>query len=101
MTFLKKGFTALVIGAVSVAAWGLGSGFVQNVKFARAEEQVQASREQLQHVEDLAGVYKMVGKAVEPSVVNIEVHKTVKNAHKRSMPFDDDLLRRFFPDRNN
>jgi serine protease Do len=101
MTLVRRGLTALLISAVSIGAWMLGSGLVQDVKFARARDQVQASREQLQKVEDFANVYKMVGKAVEPSVVSIEVHKTVKNANRRSMPFNDDLLRRFFPDRNN
>src|SRR5439155_11009959 len=41
-----------------------------------------------------------VGKALEPAVVNIQVHKTVKGAVHRSLPFDDDMLRRFFPDRD-
>src|SRR5947207_3099606 len=100
MTVVRKGFTALLISGVSIGAWVLGGGLVQDVKFARAQDQVQASREQLKHVEDFATVYKTVGKAVEPSVVSIEVHKTVKNA-RRGSRFDDDMLRRFFPDRNN
>ncbi len=100
MTVLRKSAGALLIGGLSIAGWTLGTGLVQDVKFARAQEQVKASREQLQHVEDFAGVYKAVGKTVEPSVVSIEVHKTIKNAHK-GMRFNDDLLRRFFPDRDN
>jgi serine protease Do len=76
-----------------------GNGLVSDVRFARAAAEVQTSREQLAHAEDLATVFREVGKAVEPSVVNIDVRKTVKGV-SRSLPFNDDMLRKFFPDKN-
>ena len=39
--------------------------------------------------QDLADVFRGVGKAVEPSVVSIEVHKTIKGGHQRP---DEDFL---------
>ena len=54
-----------------------------------------STREQLSTVEDLSTVFRHVGKVVEPSVVNIQVHKTVKESRSRMMP-DSDQLRRFF-----
>ena len=90
----KRGAAVVAVAAASVAAWEGGSSLVANVQFARAEAQVQTSREQLQGVEDLSTVFRNVGRAVEPSVVQIEVTKTIKNPH-RMMP-DDDFFKRFF-----
>src|SRR4051794_35361250 len=95
----KSVATLLLIGA-GAAAWFGGSNLVQNVQFARAEQEVKATREQIEKVEDLSTVFRHVGKVVEPSVVNIQVRKTVKGAAHTRMPFDDDMLRRFFPDRD-
>src|SRR5262245_2241255 len=99
MRGFKKGLSALVISSIAVGGYFAGTGLVRDVRFAQAQEQVQSSREELQKVDDIYGVYRNVGKAVEPSVVSIEVHKTVKNVH-RSLPFDDETLKRFFPDRD-
>src|SRR5690349_5642322 len=98
MTGLRKGLTSLLIAGISIGSYLIGSGLVRDVRFAQAQEQVQASREQLKNIDDLANVYRAIGKAVEPSVVNIQVKKTVKNVH--GLPLDDEMLRRFFPDRN-
>src|SRR6185436_19565280 len=99
MTRWKRLTSVLVLAGVGSAGWMFGSGLVRDAQYVRAAAEVQASREQLAKAEDLATVFREVGKAVEPSVVNIEVKKTVKGVH-RSLPFDDDMLRKFFPDRN-
>jgi serine protease Do len=67
------------------------------VRFAHAAEEVQASRSALAQVEGLATVFREVGKVVEPSVVKLDVRKT-NGGPNRQLPFDDDMLRRFFPD---
>lgn len=95
MTRFRKSLSALAISAASVTAGWFGYQGLLNVQFAHAEQQVQASREQLQSATDLSTVFRTVGKAVEPSVVQIEVHKTVHGA--RRLPIDPDMLRRFFP----
>ncbi|HTL27913.1 MAG TPA: trypsin-like peptidase domain-containing protein [Tepidisphaeraceae bacterium] len=95
----RKTLTVMAIAGSSIAAYTVGTSLVKDVQFARAEEQVKASREQLAQVKDLADVFRAVGKAVEPSVVSIDVKKTVKGV-SRTLPFDDDMLRRFFPDRD-
>ncbi|HEV2293947.1 MAG TPA: trypsin-like peptidase domain-containing protein [Tepidisphaeraceae bacterium] len=80
-----------------VAAF-FATGLVKDVQFASAQKQVEATREQLAQVEDLATVFRQVGKAVEPSVVNINVTKSARTNAR--LPFDDEMLRRFFPDRD-
>jgi serine protease Do len=95
----RKTLTVAAIAGSSIVAYTVGTSLVKDVQFARAEEQVKASREQLAQVKDLADVFRAVGKAVEPSVVSIDVKKTVKGV-SRTLPFDDDMLRRFFPDRD-
>ena len=88
MNTLRKSLAVLVLGGTGVAAWFVGSNLVQDVKFARARDEVQTTREQLATVQDLSSVFRNVGKVVEPSVVNIEVHKSVKTG-KGALPFDD------------
>jgi serine protease Do len=99
MNRFKKSLSVAVMGGVAAAGWMFGAGMVKDVQFARAEQQVQTSREQLKGAEDMSTVFREVGKVVEPSVVNIRVSKSIKGVH-RSLPFDDDMLRRFFPDRD-
>ena len=100
MNVLRKYMVAVTIGGASIATYLVGSNFVQNVKFARAAEEVELTRQQLATVTDLSNAFKQVGKAVEPSVVNIQVRKTVKGVSNRVLPFDEDTLRKFFPDRD-
>src|SRR5438034_2834107 len=95
MNVFKKSISTLVISGIAVGSYFAGNALVRDVRYARAEEQVQASREDLKKVDDIYGVYRAVGKAVEPSVVSIEVRKTVKGVHG-GLRFDDDMLRRFF-----
>ena len=82
MKKFRKALAAVFVGGTGVAAWLAGSSLVQNVRFAHAKEEVQTTREQLATIQDLATVFKNVGKVVEPSVVNITVHKSIKTGQK-------------------
>src|SRR5438270_13798328 len=92
---MRRALGVLALSAASVTAGWLGYEGFLNAQFARAEGQVEATRQQLKHADDMATVFRSVGKAVEPSVVNIEVHKTIKGAKR--LPHDPDMLRRFLP----
>jgi serine protease Do len=104
MNRIKRVLAVMALGGVGTASWFVGSGLVKNVQFARALEQVEVAREQLARAEDLAGVFRTVGKAVEPSVVYIRVTKKEqaddRMSEMRRMFPDDELFRRFFPDRD-
>ena len=103
MNSLKKKLTsAFVLSGVAVGGWMAGSGVVADVQFARAQAQVQTSREQLSTAHDLSSAFREVGKAVEPSTVRIDVRKSVKGAISRALPFgeNDELFRKMFPDRD-
>lgn len=99
MNKLKKSIAVATLGGAGTIAVLMGRGLVDNVRYAWARDEVNATREQLSTVQDMSSVFRKVGTVVEPSVVNIVVHKSVKTG-KRALPFDDDMLRRFFPDRN-
>ena len=94
MNRIRKAAAIVALGATGTAAVYVGNGLVQDVKFAHAEEQVHASRQELQKAEDLASVYKAVGKAVDPSVVKIVVSKTVRGVAARRP--DEDFFKHFF-----
>jgi len=101
----KSTLAALAVAGAAVGTGFFGFNYVQNTQLARAAEQVQVGREQLAKADDLASVFRYVGKVVEPSVVNISVTKKMtSNPHAggrmRNLPFDKDQLRRFFPDRD-
>ncbi|HEX8521285.1 MAG TPA: trypsin-like peptidase domain-containing protein [Tepidisphaeraceae bacterium] len=99
MTKLKKTLgSVLLIGSITAGSF-FGAGLVRDAQFARAEEKVQATREQLASANDLAAVFKEVSKAVEPSVVKIDVRKTLKGVSSNMPSREEDLLRRFFGDR--
>src|SRR5438105_2381124 len=101
MKRFRKAVAVLALGGVSTAAWLGVTSLVQDVKHARAQEQVELSRQQLQGVQDLSSVYRQVGKVLEPSVVEIKVRKTIKNTGvHRFGNMDPDLLKKFFPDRD-
>ena len=53
--------SVLVISAAATAAGFFGFNVLQNVQFAHAQEKVEATREQLASVEDLATVFRHVG----------------------------------------
>src|SRR4051794_21396846 len=97
MNRFRRALAVLALGGASAAAWFGVTSIVQNVQFAHAQQEVELSREQLQNVADLSGAYRQVAKVVEPSVVKIDVSKTVKG---HSNLLDDEMLKRFFPDRD-
>jgi serine protease Do len=77
---------------------------VQNVQFAHARDTVEEARQKLAGADSgpLGGagnVFRTVGHVMEPSVVNIAVRKEAK-VGRRALPFDDETLKRFFPDRD-
>ncbi len=98
----RRPITGAAIFAIALISAFFASGLFKDVQFAQAQQKVEASREQLAKAEDLSTVFREVGKAVEPSVVNIQVTKSVRTGGNgnRRLPFDEDLLRRFFPDRD-
>ena len=98
MNKTQKTLTVLAISGAAVGVWAGGSALVGDVQFARAEQQVADSRQQLQSVQDLASVFRNIGQAVEPSVVEIEVVKTIKGARRNASggPGGDDFLKKFF-----
>ena len=87
---LNKSVAALILGGGAVGAF-LGADVLRN-QWAGAQ---QATEQQRSQAEDLATVFRDIGKKVEPSVVKIEVRKTVKAPS--GVPLPDDMLRRFFP----
>jgi serine protease Do len=97
MNRLRKSVAAFMIAGGACGAWFGGSALVHNVAFAEQEKQVETTRDQLATTNDLSTAFRNVGKVLEPSVVNIQVRKTVKGAG--NLPFNDDMLRRFFGDR--
>jgi serine protease Do len=93
MKLPTKPLAVLALAAVSMGVGFGGVTLVQNVQFARAEQRVDATREQLSSVDNLASVFNSVSKVLEPSVVNINVRKTVKGGGMSALPPN---LRRFF-----
>lgn len=90
----------LVVVVFWSAAFIFGYGgyeLFQNQQFAQAQERREEIRRNLGQVDALAKAYRDVGKVVGPSVVNINVRKRMAGFHR--MPFDEDMLRRFFRDR--
>src|SRR3954469_16779755 len=101
MARYKKSFGVMALAAAAAGAGIVGSGLVKDVKYAHARDARDEARQQLAaaDVGQLGAVYRNVGKVMEPSVVQIEVRKVAQTG-RRSLPFDDDTLRKFFKDRN-
>src|SRR5688572_3651133 len=100
---LRSTMSVLLVALVATGTGFFGFNLVQRAQFAQAADKVEATREQLAKVDDLASVFRYVGKVVEPSVVNIQVTKSNKSprtGRSRALPFDPEQLRRFFPDRD-
>jgi serine protease Do len=97
MNRMRKAVAVVVLAGGFSAAWIVGDGLVKNVQFAQAEQKVEASRQQISNVQDLATVFKAIGKAVSPSVVSIDIRKMVHSPHH---PMGDEQLHRFFRFRN-
>lgn len=92
---LRATVATLCAGALAAGYFG-GRPLLERVEFARAEADVQVTRQELSTVEDLSTVFRHVGRVVEPSVVNIRVLKTVRETAP-NIP-DEDQFRRFFRD---
>lgn len=97
MTLPRKRIVTLALAAACVGAGYAGLDIFKDAQFARAEQRVEATREQLASTNDLASVFKSVNKVMESSVVSIEVKKTVRGVSGTNIPRE---LRRFF-DRDN
>jgi serine protease Do len=97
MTKIKKASAVIALSAVSTLAFLGGNSLLNHVEFARAADKVAATSQELQSVKDLSTVFRDVGKVVEPTVVQIEVHKTIHGATS-SVPNADPFLRKFFRD---
>jgi serine protease Do len=96
MTKSKKTAAMLALTAASAMAWVGGSALVKDVQFARAAGNVESTRQELQSVQDLSSVFRHVGNVVEPSVVQIQVRKTIKPVGGTAP--DNGMLRKFFRD---
>jgi serine protease Do len=99
MKTARSRFGAVLAILIAAMAGYLAFSLFKDVQFARAQQEVKATREQLATVQDLGAVFREVGRAVEPSVVHITVKKTMRGGLP-PLPFDDDTLRRFFRDRD-
>ena len=77
----RKPLAVLTLTGVAAGAGFVGVDLVQNVQFARAEQRVEASRQELSTVQGLSDVFRDVARTVEPSVVNIRVTKTIEGPH--------------------
>ena len=97
MAQFKKTVAAIALAAAAGLAFEGGKALVLDVQFAHAQDAVQNSRQELQNVQDLSTVFRNVGKAVEPSVVQIVVQKTVHN-RAAGGPGNNEYLRKFFRD---
>ncbi len=82
MLSVKKPVSVAVASAAICAAAFVGVNVFHDVQFARADEHVANAREQLAGVEESSAIFREIHEAVEPSVVNIQVTKTV--AHQPS-----------------
>src|SRR4051812_34015680 len=101
MKLFRSTLGALAVAGVATGTGFLGFNYVQNSQFVRAADEVQVNREQLAKADDLASVFRYVGKVVEPSVVNIAVTKKMPGntgGKARGLPFNKEQLRKFFPD---
>src|SRR5688572_24545570 len=103
---IRKMMAVAVISGASVAAlvttpelvrFGGGNpAFAQDTSQGKVEKP-QVSEQEKQQLESLSSIFRKVGKSIEPAVVNINVRKSVKAMRP---PGYDDMLRRFFPDRD-
>ena len=97
MNSMKSKAVAWVSG-VMVAAGLAGGTWVWNAQPARAAQTVADARQELASLPDLSGMFRTVAKVVEPSVVNINVHKTVRMSPS-AFP-SQGMFKRFFGSRD-
>ncbi|MGA2231601.1 MAG: PDZ domain-containing protein [Tepidisphaeraceae bacterium] len=94
MSTWRKSVGAVALSGSILGAAVLGVHLFQDGQFALAEQSVNATRQQLASVEDSSDVYRDIHKVVEPSVVEIQVTKTVPHAQTQ-IPEE---FQRFFHD---
>ncbi|HEY2587300.1 MAG TPA: trypsin-like peptidase domain-containing protein [Tepidisphaeraceae bacterium] len=87
---INKSLAVLLLGGGAVGGF-FGANALQN-QWSFGQN---PSPQQMGQAEDLATVFRDIGRKVEPSVVEIVVHKTIKAPGR--VPLPDDMLRRFFP----
>ncbi|HQY88785.1 MAG TPA: trypsin-like peptidase domain-containing protein [Tepidisphaeraceae bacterium] len=108
MLNMKKFGTTFVIGAVSVAAWTTAAKLTgSSLAYAETAESPATTVDPksidagaIAHAESLASAFRAVGKAIEPSVVKIDVTKTVTASASDNSDDPGELFRRFFPDKD-
>ena len=89
-------FALLALSGMTIAAGVAGVNTVErDVAFTRARQVVQEARQQLADSSDQSSIFRRVAQALEPSVVNIRVQKTVKIS-RHDLPLDDPELKQFF-----
>jgi serine protease Do len=90
MNRLRKSIAALAISSAALGACAGGTALI----YAAVGESPHnvATPQQMATANDLSSVFRDVGKVIEPSVVNITVHKTAKGVSSTS----NGDLRRFF-----
>jgi serine protease Do len=94
MSTWRKSVGAIAISGSLLGAAVLGVNLFQDGQFALAAQSVNATRQQLASVEDSSDVYRDIHKVVEPSVVEIQVTKTMP--HEQSQIPQE--FQRFFHD---
>src|SRR4051812_26690232 len=97
MKRFRRGLAILALSGASLAAWFGVNSLVHDVQFARAAQEVENNRTELAKIQDLSGFYRQVAKVVEPSVVKIDVRKTIKGGRRSLTP---PQFRQFFPDQD-
>jgi serine protease Do len=108
MNPVRKKLAIAVLSGTSLAGLLAGSSLVRDntahaqdtaasPKQGNVQKPAQLSESEQQQLEGLAGVFRKVGKHVEPAVVQINVKKTT---HITRPPGFDDMLKRMFPDQD-
>ena len=101
MKSVRKSLAVLALAGGAAVGGFAGTSWVNQARFAYGQDVPQTNPEHLAHLEALSGVYRSVGKALEPTVVQLNVRKKASaDGGNHRMPFDDDMLRRFFPDQD-
>src|SRR5688500_15399131 len=95
----RSRIAGIALWSSAIAAGYFGYEYALDQRFAVAQEQRETVRQGLAQAADLSTAFRHVGKVVEPSVVSIQVRKKASNGMS-SPQFDEDMLRRFFPDRD-
>jgi len=80
MSMWRKPLGVITLSGAVLGAAVLGVNVFHDTQFAQAEQQVNAARQDLAVVEDSSTVYRDIHRVVEPSVVEIQVTKTVHHA---------------------